>query len=341
MPATQAMRDWVIQVLGVQLQSSAQESTAAAGAAQARSAADGRNAGQLSAELAALTRRIPEASTADPEVKDELMRLAAAATASLKAQDLKQASQSIAQLREALRDALDAAGIGVGRVTPPQPADLTRQLGPLIRQIAVASGDDAAMRASLAEIATEAQAAIKANDLEAAVAAIARLRAGLSPPADAAPVDHLAASAARGQEAAAANVRGIAYPKLLLRWRSAQTAAISALDNIGKTILAMPDVAADARLPRVQEVIARLPTLIPAFGTELEGLLDRGINAGTDAGIAKEALACVGKYRQAISSAAKLSSFERFAKQQVGDLAVVQTLDSALTEIAQNLEQSP
>jgi hypothetical protein len=194
------------------------------------------------------------------------------------------------------------------------------------------------MRAALAEIATEAQAAIKGGDLEAAVAAMARLRAGL--PGVAAAADPLAASAARGREAADANVRGIAYPKLLLRWRAAQADASGALDTIGKTILAMPEVMADARLPQVQQIIAGLPALIPAFGTELEGLLDRGINAGGNARIAEEALACVGKYRAAIGSAAKLGSFEQFAKKHVGDLAVVQTLDGALSEIAQTLEKA-
>ena len=150
----------------------------------------------------------------------------------------------------------------------------------------------------------------------------------------------LTRSAERAREAAASNTRGIAYPKLLLRWRDAQSDARGALDRIGKAVLAMPDVQADPRFPRVQTVIAGLPALIPKLSGELEDLLDRGINAGSDAGVARQALACVGKYRQAIGGAGKLQSFEQFAKQYVGDLTVLHTLDSALTEIARNLEQA-
>jgi hypothetical protein len=147
----------------------------------------------------------------------------------------------------------------------------------------------------------------------------------------------LARSAERGAEAKGANARGIAYPKMLLRWRTAQGEAIGALDRIGKAYLVLPNVQADPRYARVQTAIAKLPALIPNLGGELSDLLDRGINAGTDAGIAKEALDLVGKYRQSLAGAATLGAFEQFAKKYVGDLAVVRTLDSALAEIAQNL----
>jgi hypothetical protein len=150
----------------------------------------------------------------------------------------------------------------------------------------------------------------------------------------------LVRSAERGREAKASNARGIAYPKMLLRWRTAQSEAVGALDRIGKAYLAMPNVQADPRYARVQTAIAKLPALIPNLGDELSDLLDRGINAGSDAGIAKEALAVVGQYRQSITGAATLGAFEQFAKKYVGDLAVVRTLDGALAEIAQNLESA-
>jgi hypothetical protein len=215
---------------------------------------------------------------------------------------------------------------------------LTSELGTLARRIAEVSSGDAARRGALAKIATEAQAAIKGGDMAAAAAAIGRLRDAMGQPNGTAEQHPL--SAARAVDAQAANTRGIAYPKLLLRWREAQAEARGALDRIGEAILAMPDVRADPRLDQVRAVVAELPALIPRFGAELEDLLDRGINAGTDAGIARDARASVGQYRAAVSGAAKLGSFEQFAKQHVGDLAVIGTLDGALVEIAGNLQKA-
>lgn len=147
-------------------------------------------------------------------------------------------------------------------------------------------------------------------------------------------------SSARGDEARAVNRRGIAYPKLLLRWRDAQAQAIAAMDRVGRDYLALPNVQADLRIAQVRAAVATLPGLIPAFGEELGDLLDRGINAGTDAGIATEALAVVGRYRRAIASASTLGAFEQFARKYVGELGVVPTLDGALAEIAAGLKAS-
>ena len=147
-----------------------------------------------------------------------------------------------------------------------------------------------------------------------------------------------ARSAERGREAQAANRRGIAYPRMLLRWRSAQAEALGALDRVGKAYLALPNVQADPRFPDVRVAISRLPTLVPELGGDLADLLDKGIGAGTDAGIAAEALAVIRQYRAAIAGAATLGAFERVAARHVGDLAVVRTLDGALAEIAGNLE---
>jgi hypothetical protein len=164
---------------------------------------------------------------------------------------------------------------------------------------------------------------------------VAASRAGPDPDAAA-----LALSAARGQEAKAANTRGIAYPKLLLRWQTAQREAQAALTRIGAAYLAQPNVQADPRYPRVKTVVAGLPALIPTLGDELRSLLDDGINAGSDHGIAEQALAVVKTYRSSIAGAEKLGAFERFAKRYVGELAAVETLDGALGEIEQGLRAS-
>ena len=145
-------------------------------------------------------------------------------------------------------------------------------------------------------------------------------------------------SAQRAQEAQAANVRGIAYPKLLLRWRSAQSEAEGALQRIGQAYLALANVKADPRYDQVKVAIAGLPKLVPALGTELADLLDRGISAGSDADIAEDALDIVDQYRDVLAQADGLQAFENFARKYVGELAAVASLDAALGEIAASLE---
>jgi hypothetical protein len=155
--------------------------------------------------------------------------------------------------------------------------------------------------------------------------------------ADGAP-RHSGDAAARGKAAAAENKRGIAYPKLLLRWRAAQARARGAVDDMGRTLLALPEVKADPRFATAQQAVSLLPGLIPDLGTQLADLLDRGINAGTDGGIAAEALRLVADYRQSLGSATGLGRMEIFARKHVGDLAVLTTLDGALAEIEAGLQ---
>jgi hypothetical protein len=145
-------------------------------------------------------------------------------------------------------------------------------------------------------------------------------------------------SAQRGEEARAANTRGIAYPKMLLRWRQAQSDAVNAVNRIGQAYLGQSNVQADPRYAEVQSAVAELPGLIPQLGEQLSDLLDRGINEGSDAGIAKDAIAVIGLYRSNIAGATQLSAFEQFAKKYVGELAVIGMLDGALAEIADNLK---
>ena len=52
----------------------------------------------------------------------------------------------------------------------------------------------------------------------------------------------LAKSAERGREAAASNVRGIAYPKLLLRWREAQDKLTVSLNTLAQDLLGRKEV---------------------------------------------------------------------------------------------------
>jgi hypothetical protein len=104
---TSEQRAWVTEVLGVKLSTDG-----------GRPKPGAPNAGALSAELAALMRRIPEAAGADPAIKDLLMKLAAEANAGLKSPNLAQASELVAKFRGVLRDALDGLDVGIGQVTP-------------------------------------------------------------------------------------------------------------------------------------------------------------------------------------------------------------------------------
>ena len=145
-------------------------------------------------------------------------------------------------------------------------------------------------------------------------------------------------SGRRGEEAKTLNVRGIAYPKLRPRSENAQSSAISALQRAGQAYLALPNVQADPRYSEAQKAIGGLPQLIPALGSELRDLLDRGVNAGSDADIAADALNVVDDYREALAAAGTLQAFEGFARKYVGELSAIGTLGAALGEIAQSLE---
>lgn len=142
-----------------------------------------------------------------------------------------------------------------------------------------------------------------------------------------------AQAAASGRQAVTAEAGGISYPKLLQRWRGAQAQARQAVAQIGRAVLAMPEVQGDPRFTRVQVAVTMLPDLIPDLGDQLADLLDHGPNAGS----AGEAVAAVAAYRQRLAGANALRSLESFARRHVGDLAVYTALDGALAEIAESL----
>lgn len=145
----------------------------------------------------------------------------------------------------------------------------------------------------------------------------------------------------RGVEAKASNARGIAYPKLLLRWRRAQAVLSESLNQISSNLLARKDVIADPRFEDVKKCAALLPTLVPTFGGELEDAIDAGINEGQGpraAELAGKAVGIIDAYRQQVAAAAKLKQLEAFAS---GDLAssvpLGGELDAALTELRTEL----
>ncbi len=86
--------------------------------------------GALVKELSGLARRIAEVPDTDPAAKAKLVKLATDANVNIKTNNLRYATDFIAQLREALREALDDAGVGVGRVVPPSGTDGAKPGGP-------------------------------------------------------------------------------------------------------------------------------------------------------------------------------------------------------------------
>jgi len=87
--------------------------------------------GALVKELAALARRIPEVPDTDREVKARLVKLATDANVNIKTNNLNYAARFIAELREALGAALDAAGVGVGQVAPPNAGGTAKPSAPM------------------------------------------------------------------------------------------------------------------------------------------------------------------------------------------------------------------
>ncbi len=144
----------------------------------------------LTAALAALIGRIAKATGTDEARKALLMRLAGVANAAIKGQDAAAAGHAIAELRTAL----DAPVAPPPAPPGPDLEALKHELAGLIGRIPAAAGTDPARRTTLAGLAGEANARLKAEDGIGATVAIGRLRAAVEAPA-AAPVAPAAATA--------------------------------------------------------------------------------------------------------------------------------------------------
>jgi hypothetical protein len=83
----------------------------------------------------------------------------------------------------------------------------------------------------------------------------------------------LATSAARAREGAPAKGRGVAFRKLLLRWREAQAKFDANPQSLGETLLARSDIKADPRFDQIKQTVDNLPKLVPKFGGQLDQAL--------------------------------------------------------------------
>jgi hypothetical protein len=135
--------------------------------------------------------------------------------------------------------------------------------------------------------------------------------------------------------------RGIAYRKMLLSWRNAQAKVETDLASIGQAILARDDVKQDPRFEQVQQMVAGLPKLIPAFGEKLGETLDAAMNATTAAAartLAEEAVEIIGAYRQQLAQAAPLIAFDDLISKNLRQNAALhESLQRALASLQEEL----
>jgi hypothetical protein len=131
----------------------------------------------------------------------------------------------------------------------------------------------------------------------------------------------------------------VQYAKLLLRWRQAQQGATQNLEELRKTLLALPEVKADPRLSQVERAVAGLPKLLPEFGETLADHLDAAANGGPEKEQhVQNALATLAKYRALLNAVPVLGELEGFARRRLGaEFRSVSELSDALGELERAL----
>jgi len=134
----------------------------------------------------------------------------------------------------------------------------------------------------------------------------------------------------------------VAFAKMQLRWRDAQTRVRGELSRLAVAVLRHPGVQADRRFSQVKAVAAGLPKLVPDFGNQFEDTLNDAINAGgISAPIAKNGLAALDAYRQALAQAPALRELEPFAGTYFKlDMKLFADLDQTLASLQAEFERS-
>lgn len=264
-----------------------------------------------------LSPAIKQAVADQPEKKAEIVKTVAAFQTHVKAGELPQAKAALLQVGALIK--------------PPKPAvaDVLRERIQEVQAQAARLPEPA--NSELKGRAQQALAEIGKADPAALATSIDALEADLA----------RATSAARAGEAAPAQGRGVAFRKLLLRWREAQGQFDANLKSLGASLLALPEIKADPRLAQLEKVVAALPQLVPTFGGRLEDALDAGMNTDVPAEVqrlAAESIAAIDAYRQQLAAAAYLQKLEEFAAKDLGaGLRLHGVLDQALVELKQQL----
>ncbi len=137
------------------------------------------DAAELARRLAELAARIPQASGGNAARQAELAKLATQANVNIKTNNLTYAATSIEQLRRALDTAPPPPPAPPASAPAQDAGALAKELAALAPRIPQAAGDDAARRAELMKLATDANVNIKTNNLTYAATCIAQLRRAL------------------------------------------------------------------------------------------------------------------------------------------------------------------
>ncbi|MBV8912779.1 MAG: hypothetical protein JOZ05_07045 [Acetobacteraceae bacterium] len=192
----------------------------------------------------------------------------------------------------------EAAQNRTGAAEPAPPVDLaalTRELAALLGRIGAAAGTDAARKAQLVALATEAQTALRGGNADQATAGIGRLRQALQAGPDG------AAGAVAGNPAMLAKSR--------LAWLATRKRMQSDIDRLlGEIVASFPDQAAELSR-RYRE---RVAPVLDALDASLADQLDAVVNAepARRPELAAEARATVQRYEQYLASTTLIAELD-------------------------------
>jgi hypothetical protein len=113
----------------------------------------------------------------------------------------------------------------------------------------------------------------------------------------------------------------VAYGKLLLDWRKAQTETVKQLQAFGAKVLTDAGVKADPRFAEVGEVVATFTDSVPKFGTELENALNDLDRQASKADLTEQLAATRGlvdRYLSLLDGARDLSELREIAREKFG-----------------------
>jgi hypothetical protein len=189
-------------------------------------------------------------------------------------------------------------------------------------------GDGAKFAARLAA----AQELFGAKNLERGLPEIEALRAEVA----------AALSGARGAQAAQVAKGSVARAKLALEVRRAHAAALQNLQDMGKKLLAIPEVQQDEQLPEVETALRRLANLIPPLDNALAQALDRydaAESADDRVKAGSEAMPKLRGLQRKLEGSTMLRQIERFAAADLGGLKIAQDLRGALADAGKALQR--
>ncbi len=129
------------------------------------------------------------------------------------------------------------------------------------------------------------------------------------------------------------------YAKLLLRWRRAQSVAMTNMQDLAAALRTNPQVLTDPDPDEVLDLIDEFPDLIPRFGGALDNVLDEANKPGADvASLREQALDILEDYRAEVDKVTEIKDLEDLAKKAgIGNFALFSEFESAFDELEREL----